>query len=50
LWLLPIAGVATIREIAGMLDIPEVEFAKLWREIPLDDAAIDSGLDAPGNR
>jgi hypothetical protein len=40
LWLLPVAGVATIRQIALILEIPDAEFAQLWRELPLDDAAI----------
>jgi hypothetical protein len=40
LWLLPVAGVATIRQIAGALEIQDAEFAALWREIPLDDATI----------
>lgn len=40
LWLFPICGIATISDIASMLDIAMEEFAKLWREIPLDDAAI----------
>ena len=44
LWLLPIAGVATIREMARVLEIPPDEFFKLWREIPLDDAAIAARL------
>jgi hypothetical protein len=40
LWLLPIAGVATIRQIARVLEIPDVEFARLWHDIPIDDATI----------
>jgi hypothetical protein len=40
LWLLPVAGVATIRQIATVLEIQETEFAALWRDIPLDDANI----------
>jgi len=44
LWLLPIAGVATIRQIARVLEIPDVEFARLWREIPIDDAAIGARM------
>jgi hypothetical protein len=45
LWLLPVAGVATIREIAQLLEIQETEFAALWREIPLDDANIGLRLE-----
>ncbi len=44
LWLLPIAGVATLREIARVLEIPDGEFAALWPHIPLDDAAIADRL------
>jgi DNA-directed RNA polymerase specialized sigma24 family protein len=44
LWLLPIAGVASIRQIARLLEIPDAEFARLWHEIPLDDAAIAQRL------
>jgi hypothetical protein len=44
LWLLPVAGTATIRQIALVLEIPEIEFARLWREMPLDDAAIAGRL------
>jgi hypothetical protein len=38
--LLPLTGVATIRQIAGAVSIPTQEFAKLWNELPLDDAAV----------
>jgi len=44
LWLLPVLGVATIRQIARILEIPDREFAGLWREIPMDDAAIGERL------
>jgi RNA polymerase sigma factor (sigma-70 family) len=40
LWLLPIAGIASIRQIARVLEIPDDEFAKLWRNMPIDDATI----------
>ncbi len=46
LWLLPVAGIATIRQIAATLEIPDTEFAALWRELPLDDAAIAARLGA----
>jgi hypothetical protein len=38
--LLPLTGVATIRQIAEALSIPAHEFAKLWNELPLDDTAV----------
>jgi RNA polymerase sigma factor (sigma-70 family) len=44
LWLLPITGIARIADIARMLDIPLAEFSRLWRDIPLDDAAIAARL------
>jgi RNA polymerase sigma factor (sigma-70 family) len=44
LWLLPIAGIATIRQIAGVLEIRDAELAGLWREIPLDDTTIGKRL------
>lgn len=40
LWLFPVAGVATVRQIARVLEIAEAEFASLWREIPIDDETI----------
>lgn len=44
LWLLPVTGIATIRHIARVLEIPEAEFARLWRDIPLDDATIGARM------
>jgi DNA-directed RNA polymerase specialized sigma subunit len=38
--LLPLSGVATPREIAALLEIPVEQFAALWNELPLEDAAI----------
>jgi hypothetical protein len=40
LMLLPLTGVATIRQIAATLAIPPDEFSRLWNGLPLDDAAI----------
>ena len=45
LWLLPILGLASIRQIAGVLDIPALEMAELWRRLPLDDLTIAQRLD-----
>lgn len=45
LWLLPILGLASIRQIAALLDIPALEMAALWRLLPLDDHAIARRLD-----
>ncbi|HEU4479012.1 MAG TPA: hypothetical protein VFR80_10870 [Pyrinomonadaceae bacterium] len=38
--LFPYTRVATIEEIAEALEIPLVEFLKLWNELPLEDLAI----------
>jgi hypothetical protein len=38
--LLPITGVAGIREIAEALEIPPEEFAGLWNSLPLEDLVI----------
>jgi DNA-directed RNA polymerase specialized sigma24 family protein len=40
LWVLPITGVATIREIAAVLEMPALEMAGLWTRLPLDDLGI----------
>lgn len=38
--LLPITGVATVRQIAAALEMTAEEFASLWPQLPLDDASI----------
>lgn len=38
--LLTLTGVATMRQLAETLDMPPLELAALWRELPLDDARI----------
>ncbi len=42
--LLPITGVASIRQIAEALAIPAVEFVHIWPRLPLDDDAIAARL------
>jgi RNA polymerase sigma factor (sigma-70 family) len=42
--LLPVVGVATLRQIAEALAMPAEEFALLWNDLPLDDAAIAARL------
>ncbi|MCG3161313.1 MAG: hypothetical protein JMDDDDMK_02480 [Acidobacteria bacterium] len=42
--LLPITGVASIRQIAESLAIPAIEFVHIWPRLPLDDDAIASRL------
>lgn len=41
---LPVIGIAGIRQIAEVLDIPAEEFSNLWGRLPLDDQAIASRL------
>jgi RNA polymerase sigma factor (sigma-70 family) len=38
--LLPLTGVATMREIARAIDMPAERFAGIWNRLPLEDAAI----------
>lgn len=42
--LLPITGVASLRQIAEVIGIPAEEFAALWNDLPLDDARIAARL------
>jgi DNA-directed RNA polymerase specialized sigma24 family protein len=42
--LLPLTGIAGIRQIAEVLEIPAQEFAALWNRLPLDDLAIAERL------
>src|SRR5262249_22092791 len=42
--LFPLAGVASMREIAALLEIPAEEFALLWTRLPLDDRSIAERL------
>lgn len=44
--LLPVVGIATIRQIAEAVAITAERFAELWNELPLDDATIAAQLDA----
>ena len=46
LGLLPYTRTATITQIAEALDLPLVQFAKLWNRLPLDDATIAALLGA----
>lgn len=42
--LFPLTGAASIRQIAAALEIDAGEFAALWRELPLEDAAVAARL------
>lgn len=44
LWVLPILGLATLRQIAHLLDLGEGEMAELWSRLPLEDLAIAERL------
>lgn len=44
--LFPLTGVASVRQIAAALEIGAEEFAALWNELPLEDAAIAARLGA----
>jgi RNA polymerase sigma factor (sigma-70 family) len=45
LWVFPMSGVASLREIALALEIAADELAALWKALPLDDAAIAQRLE-----
>ncbi len=42
--LLPVMGIASIRQIAEVLQIPATEFAGLWNQLPVDDQMIAARL------
>lgn len=42
--LLPLTGVASLRQIAESLEMPALEMAEIWTLLPLDDAAIAGRL------
>jgi hypothetical protein len=42
--LLPLTRVATIRQVAGALEFPLEEFARVWKELPWDDKRIAQHL------
>lgn len=42
--LFPVAGIATIRQIAAALEMPAEEFAELWNRLPIDDMTIAGRL------
>jgi hypothetical protein len=41
---LPLTGIATIREMAAALEMPAADLATLWRDMPLEDARIAERL------
>jgi RNA polymerase sigma factor (sigma-70 family) len=42
--MLPFTGVATMRQIASVLEMSDEEFAQLWNELPMEDAQIAERL------
>ena len=42
--LLPLVGIASIRQIASTIEMPALDLAELWRDLPLDDARIAARL------
>jgi DNA-directed RNA polymerase specialized sigma24 family protein len=42
--LLPLTGIATMRDIARALDMPAERFAEIWNRLPLEDAVIAESL------
>jgi hypothetical protein len=44
LGLLPLTGVATLRDIAAALEIPARELAELWGSLPIEDGRIAERL------
>jgi hypothetical protein len=45
LWVFAVTGVASLRAIAAVLEIAVADFASLWNQLPLDDAAIAARLE-----
>jgi hypothetical protein len=44
LTLLPLTGIATLRDIASVLEIAPQKFAEMWNALPLDDLSIGALL------
>jgi len=42
--LLPLMGIATMTQIADVLEMPRAQLAELWHQLPLDDASIAARL------
>jgi RNA polymerase sigma factor (sigma-70 family) len=47
LWVLPLTGVASIRQIARTLEMPDAELAEMWGRLPVDDREIAARLGCP---
>lgn len=44
LWVFPLTATASIRQIARVLEMPDLELAELWKRLPLDDRTIAERL------
>jgi hypothetical protein len=44
LWLLPVLGLATLRQIAAVLELAPLDLAAIWPRLPLDDHTIAARL------
>jgi hypothetical protein len=44
LWIFPVTGVASLRAIAGALEISAQDLASLWKSLPMDDATLAGRL------
>jgi hypothetical protein len=44
LWIFPVTGIASMRAIAGTLELPVEELASLWQKLPLDDNTLSERL------
>jgi hypothetical protein len=44
LWIFPVTGVASLRAIAGALEISAQDLASLWNRLPMDDTALAARL------
>lgn len=42
--LFPLTATASVRDIAGVLEMPSQERARIWNDLPIDDLQIASGL------
>lgn len=44
LWVFPLTGAASMRQIARALEMPDLELAEIWGRLPLDDRALAERL------
>jgi hypothetical protein len=44
LWVFPLTGAASMRQIARALEMPDLDLAEIWNRLPLDDHALADRL------